>query len=214
MSCCIVKGLSGEAHGTSSELPKERKGDDCTKDQEILELYRARSETAISETEDRYGRYCRRIAVNILGNREDAQECVNDTFLTAWNSIPPQSPRVLATFLGSITRNLAIDRWRERRAGKRGGGEMQLALDELSGCVPGGESPEGEVLRRELLKSVAAFLGTLPETERSVFLCRYWYFDSAQDIALHFGFSSGKVRSMLHRTRKKLQSHLKREGLL
>ena len=183
-------------------------------DRKILELYLTRSEQAIRETETKYGAYCYSVAMNILENRQDAQECVSDTWFSAWNSIPPQSPRVLATFLGSITRNLAIDRWRERRAGKRGGGEMQLALDELSGCVPGGESPEGEVLRRELLKSVAAFLGTLPETERSVFLCRYWYFDSAQDIALHFGFSSGKVRSMLHRTRKKLQSHLKREGLL
>lgn len=151
-------------------------------DRKILELYLTRSEQAIRETEAKYGGYCYSVAMNILENRQDAQECVSDTWFSAWNSIPPQSPRVLATFLGSITRNLAIDRWRERRAGKRGGGEMQLALDELSGCVPGGESPEGEVLRRELLKSVAAFLGTLPETERSVFLCRYWYFDSAQDI--------------------------------
>ena len=91
---------------------------------------------------------------------------------------------------------------------------MKCALDELSGCIPGGESPEGEVLRRELLSSVSAFLGKLPEPERSVFLCRYWYFDSAEDIAANFGFSSGKVRSMLHRTRKKLQNHLKEEGLL
>ena len=95
--------------------------------------------------------------MNILRTDRMPRECVSDTWFSAWNSIPPQSPRVLATFLGSITRNLAIDRWRERRAGKRGGGEIQLALDELSGCVPGGESPEGEVLRRELLKSVAAF---------------------------------------------------------
>ena len=183
-------------------------------DQGILELFFARSEQAIAETDRKYGGYCYSIAYNILSSKEDSEESVNDTYYSAWRGIPPRRPRQLGIFLGRITRNLAIDRWRERRAGKRGGGEMQLALDELSGCVPGGESPEGEVLRRELLKSVAAFLGTLPETERSVFLCRYWYFDSAQDIALHFGFSSGKVRSMLHRTRKKLQSHLKREGLL
>lgn len=112
-------------------------------DRKILELYLTRSEQAIRETEAKYGGYCYSVAMNILENRQDAQECVSDTWFSAWNSIPPQSPRVLATFLGSITRNLAIDRWRERRAGKRGGGEMQLALDELSGCVPGGESPEG-----------------------------------------------------------------------
>lgn len=183
-------------------------------DSAILDMYFARSEQAITETDRKYGPYCYSVAYHILENRQDSEESVNDTYYSAWRGIPPRRPRQLGIFLGRITRNLAIDRWRERRAGKRGGGEMQLALDELSGCVPGGESPEGEVLRRELLKSVAAFLGTLPETERSVFLCRYWYFDSAQDIALHFGFSSGKVRSMLHRTRKKLQSHLKREGLL
>lgn len=183
-------------------------------DNAILDMYFARSEQAITETDRKYGPYCYSVAYHILENRQDSEESVNDTYYSAWRGIPPRRPRQLGIFLGRITRNLAIDRWRERRAGKRGGGEMQLALDELSGCIPGGESPEGEVLRRELLKSVAAFLGTLPETERSVFLCRYWYFDSAQDIALHFGFSSGKVRSMLHRTRKKLQSHLKREGLL
>lgn len=183
-------------------------------DGKILELFFARSEQAIRETQTKYGGYCYSVAINILENHQDAQECVSDTWLSAWNSIPPQRPRLLAAFLGSITRNLSIDRWREQRAGKRGGGEMKLALEELSGCIPGGESPEGAVLRQELLKSVTAFLGSLPETERSVFLCRYWYFDSAQDIAVHFGFSAGKVRSMLHRTRKKLQGHLKEEGLL
>ena len=181
-------------------------------DRKILELYLTRSEQAIRETEAKYGGYCYSVAMNILENRQDAQECVSDTWFSAWNSIPPQSPRVLATFLGSITRNLAIDRWRERRAGKRGGGEMQLALDELSGCVPGGESPEGEVLRRELLKSVAAFLGTLPETERSVFLCRYWYLDSIEAIVHATGFTQSKVASMLHRTRGKLRKRLSEEG--
>ena len=183
-------------------------------DRKILELYLTRSEQAIRETETKYGAYCYSVAIHILEDRQDAQECVSDTWLSAWNSIPPQRPRVFSAFLARITRNLAIDRWRESRTAKRGGGEMKYALDELSGCIPGGESPEGEVLRQELLASVSAFLGKLPETERSVFLCRYWYFDSAEDIAANFGFSSGKVRSMLHRTRKKLQNHLKKEGLL
>ena len=183
-------------------------------DGKILEFFYARSEQAIRETETKYGAYCYSVAIHILEDRQDAQECVSDTWLSVWNSIPPQRPRVFSAFLARITRNLAIDRWRESRTAKRGGGEMKYALDELSGCIPGGESPEGEVLRQELLASVSAFLGKLPETERSVFLCRYWYFDSAEDIAANFGFSSGKVRSMLHRTRKKLQNHLKEEGLL
>ena len=183
-------------------------------DEEIIALYFARDEEALTQTDKKYGAYCYTLANRILNSPPDAEETVSDTYLKAWENIPPTRPKVLRLFLAKITRNLAFSRWRTETAQKRGGGEMQLALDELSGCVPGGESPEGEVLRRELLKSVAAFLGTLPETERSVFLCRYWYFDSAQDIALHLGFSSGKVRSMLHRTRKKLQSHLKREGLL
>ena len=183
-------------------------------DEQIIQLFFTRNEDAISQTACRYGGQLTRLSENILRNKEDAQECVSDTWLSAWNSIPPQRPRVFSAFLARITRNLAIDRWRESRTAKRGGGEVKCALDELSGCIPGGESPEGEVLRRELLSSVSAFLGKLPEPERSVFLCRYWYFDSAEDIAANFGFSSGKVRSMLHRTRKKLQNHLKEEGLL
>ena len=182
-------------------------------DRKILELYLTRSEQAIRETEAKYGGYCYSVAMNILENRQDAQECVSDTWFSAWNSIPPQSPRVLATFLGSITRNLAIDRWRKLNARKRGGKETVLALEELGECTASSDM-EAEIAQRELARILNDFLENLPETERHVFLCRYWYFDSAQDIALHFGFSSGKVRSMLHRTRKKLQSHLKREGLL
>ena len=182
-------------------------------DQGILELFFARSEQAIAETDRKYGGYCYSIAYNILSSKEDSEESVSDTYLAAWNLIPPRKPNFLNAFLGKITRHISIDRWRKLNARKRGGKETVLALEELGECTASSDM-ETEIAQRELARILNDFLENLPETERHVFLCRYWYFDSAQDIALHFGFSSGKVRSMLHRTRKKLQSHLKREGLL
>lgn len=183
-------------------------------DAEILALYENRSEEAIRETEKKYGAYCFSVAMNVLEDRQDAQEVISDTWLSAWNSIPPQKPRILSSYLARITRNLAIDRWRGSRASKRGGGQMALALEELSGCIPGGESPETGVLRQELLEGVVRFLAALPPVERNVFLCRYWYFDSAQDIGARLGLSGGKVRSMLYKTRKKLRAFLEEEKLL
>ena len=148
-----------------------------------------------------------------MANKEDSEESVSDTWLTAWNVIPPRRPSVLAAFLGKITRNISIDRWRVRTAQKRGGGEVAVALDELGECVSGGLSPEQAVERKELVTSFNRFLDTLSETERSVFLCRYWYQDTVPAIAVSFGFSKSKVTSMLHRTRKKLRVHLEKEGL-
>lgn len=183
-------------------------------DAQIVELYFARSEQAIVETDTKYGGYCYSIAYNILVNSEDAEESVSDTYLAAWRAMPPRRPAILATFLGKITRHLSIDRWRSRSAYKRGGGEMPLALEELGECVAGGESPEQAVQRKALAATVNRFLAALSETERSVFLCRYWYFDSLADTAEHFGFTESKVKSMLHRTRKKLRTQLEKEGLL
>ena len=183
-------------------------------DAQIVELYFARSEQAIVETDTKYGGYCYSIAYNILVNAEDAEESVSDTYLVAWRAMPPRRPAILATFLGKITRHLSIDRWRSRSAYKRGGGEMPLALEELGECVARGESPEQAVQRKALATAVNRFLAALPGTERSVFLCRYWYFDSLADTAEHFGFTEGKVKSMLHRTRKKLRAQLEKEGLL
>lgn len=183
-------------------------------DAQILVLYNNRSEQAIRETEKKYGAYCFSVAMNVLEDRQDAQEVVSDTWLSAWNSIPPQKPRLLSSYLAKITRNLAIDRWRGSRASKRGGGQMALALEELSGCIPGGESPESGVLRQELLEAIVRFLAGLPSVERNVFLCRYWYFDSAQDIGENLGLSGGKVRAILHKTRKKLRTYLEEEKLI
>ena len=181
-------------------------------DQKIVQLYWDRSEVAIKETDKKYGPYCYTIAYNILANNEDAQECVSDTYLAAWNNLPPRRPAILSTFLGKITRRLSIDRWRIRTANKRGGGEIPLALDELSECVSGGETPEQNLLRRQMALEFNRLLQTLPETERSVFLCRYWYLDSVASIAEHFGFTESKVSTMLHRTRKKLRTMLEKEG--
>ena len=181
-------------------------------DKNIVDLYFNRDEEAITQTDKKYGRYCYSIAYNILTNKEDAEESVSDTYMTAWRAIPPRRPSVLSTFLGKITRHISIDRWRERSAYKRGGGEVTLALDELEDCVAGLQNVEMEYERKELIRAYVKFLDTLPITERRVFLCRYWYVDSVEAIAEKFGFSQSKVKTMLYRTRKKLRKTLWEEG--
>lgn len=181
-------------------------------DKAIVELYFARSEKAISETAIKYGGYCYRIANNILSNKEDSEESVNDTYLAAWNNMPPRHPSVLATFLGKITRNISLDRWKSRSAYKRGGGEVTLALEELSECISSGESTEQVAEKRELLRCINWFLNELPEIERNMFVLRYWYLEPVQQIADHYGFTLSKTASMLRRTREKLSKQLKKEG--
>ena len=191
-----------------------RKGDDDTEDQKIIDLYWNRSENAITETAVKYGRDCTSIAYGILKSREDAQECVSDAYLMAWNAIPPRRPADLGTYLGKITRNLSIDRLRTRNRDKRGGGEMPLALEELEEVVVGSDSPENEAIRKELAASMNRFLGELTVQERYVFLRRYWYLDSLADIAKNTGFSGSKVASMLYRLRGRLKKQLIKEELL
>jgi RNA polymerase sigma-70 factor (ECF subfamily) len=183
-------------------------------DEKIVDLYWSRNEDAIRHTAERYGQYCYAIAYNILSVREDSEECVNDTYLDAWNSMPPHRPTVLSAFLGKITRRIAIDRWRQSHAQKRGGGEMALALDELSECVAstGDVAREAETL--EVAAAVQKFLNTLPDIERRVFVRRYWHMESIADLAAHFGCGQSRIKSMLHRTRGKLQKHLREEGLV
>ncbi len=183
-------------------------------DDRIVELYWARSESAISETADKYGDYCHYIAYNILYNREDAEESVNDTWLDAWNNMPPHKPSILSTFLGKITRRISIDRWRKKHAGKRGGGEMDLVLDELEDCVSDPTDVEIVIEQQEMARVIREFLDSLPATERRVFLRRYWYMDSVAGIALDFDFTESKTASMLHRTRRKLREKLESEGYL
>lgn len=183
-------------------------------DQKIIDLYWSRSETAITETDQKYGKYCYSIAYNILTNNEDAEESVSDTYMAAWKAMPPKRPSILATFLGKITRHLSIDRWRSRNRYKRGGGEIVLALEELEDCVADNQTVEQAIEQKQLALVFNRFLKSLPETERQVFLCRYWYLDSISDIANYFGFSDSKITSMLHRTRKKLRAALEKEDLL
>ena len=180
-------------------------------DQGIIDLFFKRSEQAIEETDKKYGGYCYSIAYNILSNREDSEESVSDTYLAAWNTIPPRRPNFLNAFLAKMTRHISIDRWRKRSAKKRGGGEIFLALEELEDCVDS-SSTETEYEKKELSRVLNQFLSSLPETERNVFLCRYWYLDSIQTISEVSGFSQSKVTSMIHRLRGKLRKKLSEEG--
>lgn len=187
-------------------------GGEQMEDNRIVELFWQRNERAISETALKYEKYLHSISYQILTDTEDAEECVNDTYNDAWQSMPPHRPFVLSTFLGKITRRISIDRWRMKNAIKRGGGELPLVLDELEECVSGVDNVEKEIERREVQELLNSFLETLPATERRVFLCRYWYMDSVQSLAEQFGFSQSKVTSMLYRTRAKLRTVLEREG--
>ncbi len=181
-------------------------------DDRIVELYWQRNESAVTETAKKYGKYLHSISYQILSNSFDAEECVNDTYDRAWQSMPPHRPAVLSTFLGKITRRISIDLWRKYSAEKRGGGAAALALDELEECVSGTRDVETEIERLELQRKLNEFLLALPETERRVFMCRYWYMDSVSDIAGRFACSESKIKSMLYRTRNKLRSMLEKEG--
>lgn len=180
-------------------------------DQGIVRLYFARSEQAIQETDATYGGYCYSIAYNILANAEDSEESVSDTYLSAWNAIPPRKPIPLAPFLGKMVRHISIDRWRRKSAAKRGGGEMLIALEELGECVASRDDIEAQIERKELVRLVREFVADLPDMERRIFVCRYWYLDSIPDIAKRYGFSVSKVNSILYRTRGKLEKRLKLE---
>ena len=182
-------------------------------DEQILDLYFARDEQAVAETDRKYGGYCFTLANSILHSDQDAEETVSDTYLRAWNTIPPKRPGIFKMFLAKITRNLAFSRWRSMNAEKRGGGEMILALDELGECVDT-QGLEAKISQRELARMLNSFLTSLPETERNVFLCRYWYLDSIEAIVKITGFSRSKVTSMLHRIRGKLRKKLSQEGYL
>ncbi len=179
----------------------------------IVELYWTRSEDAILETEKKYGRYCLQISYNILKNNEDAKECVNDTYVNAWNAIPPNRPQRLSTFLGKITRNLSLQRYRKNCTAKRGGGQVPLVLDELEDCIPTISDVDHAIDEKVLSDVLSEFLMTLQKTERIVFVRRYWYLCSIKDIARMHGMSESKAKSILYRTRNKLKTHLKKEGI-
>lgn len=182
-------------------------------DDAIIELYWDRSEEAIDQTRIKYGKYCHSIAFNILGSAEDSEECVNDTYLRMWNSIPPSRPQMLSAYAGKITRNLALDRVRVRTADRRGGGETALALDELAECVSGGDQLGTLEDSREIVSALNSFLEKLSVVERGVFMRRYWSMESIAQVAEYYGISVSKTASMLHRLRGKLKKHLLKEGI-
>lgn len=193
--------------------PSKRKEVTALNDSQIVALFLARDQRAIEEAAAKYGKYCYSIAYSILQNHEDAQEAVSDTYLGAWATIPPHKPVKLNTFLGKIARRAALKRWEKNRTQKRGGGEVELALEELSEYLSDGKTPESAIETKELTHILNEFLQRLPKEERQIFVCRYWYFDSVGNIAKHFGFSQSKVKSMLARTRMKLRATLSKEGI-
>ena len=183
------------------------------RDHEIVDLYWKRSEAAITETSAKYGSYCHTISYNILNNDEDAEECVNDTWLGAWKSMPPQRPNRLATYLGKITRNLSLNRYKQYVTEKRGGGQTELALAELEACIPAPATVEQIVEEKVLIESINRFLYAQPEQKRNIFIRRYWYLYSIRDIAGAYGMSESKVASLLFRMRNELKNHLEKEDI-
>ena len=180
-------------------------------DQQILDLYFARSESAITETDRKYGRYCHSIAYNILEDHEDAKEIVNDTYLKAWNTIPPNRPDPLKPYVGMISRHLSLDRYEEYHTQKRGG-QVPLVLEELAECIPDNDSREDIGESVALKDALAKFIRSLPDKTQRIFLRRYWYASSVAEIAEEYGMRENSVNVLLHRTRKKLKDHLQKEG--
>ncbi|MCC8099176.1 MAG: sigma-70 family RNA polymerase sigma factor [Clostridiales bacterium] len=184
------------------------------KDSEIVALYWAREERAITATAEKYGSYCHAISYNILHSKEDAEECVNDAYLGAWNSIPPHRPSRLSVYLGKLVRNLSLNRFQRYTAEKRGGGQTVLVLSELEDCIPAHTGVEDAVAERELAAAIDRFLLSQPRQKRNIFLRRYWYLSPIRDIARAYGISESKVTSLLHRMRKALRHYLEQEGIL
>lgn len=178
----------------------------------IVELYHQRDEQAITESDKKYGALCRSIALRLLGFREDAEECVNDTWHAAWNKMPPERPQLLGSFLGRITRNLSINRWRRNRAQKRYAG-MDVLLSELEDCVPTPDTVEGHLERRQLAQSISAWLDGLEDADRWLFIRRYWYGDPVKELAAQWGEGANTLSQRLLRLRKNLRAFLELEGV-
>lgn len=182
-------------------------------DSEIIGLYWQRSEQAVSATAEKYGGYCTAIAERILADPEDARECVNDTWFSAWSSIPPQKPERLGAYLGRIARNLSLNRAKARGAEKRGGGQRELALSELEECVPDPRGVEEAVEERELTQALDRFLRAQSLPRRNIFIRRYWYLVPVRELAVEYGMSESAMTSLLFRMRGKLKRFLEQEGI-
>lgn len=182
-------------------------------DKQIIDLFWQRSENAIAAATEKYGPYCNKIAENILDSKEDAEECVNDTWLLAWKNIPPDRPVRLAAYLGKITRNLSLNRVKYHAAKKRGFGKTELVLSELEDCIPAARNVEQEIDERFLTETIERYLRTLPAEKRHIFIRRYWYMTSIKEIAKTYGMSESKTASLLFRMRKELKVYLEKEGI-
>ena len=181
-------------------------------DEKIVSLYWDRNEAAIRETEEKYDRYLTKIAYNILSSHEDSRESVNDTYLAAWNSMPPHKPSVLSTYLAKLTRRISIDIFRGRNRQKRQGSEYALSLNELGDCVSGGNTTEEIVNVRLLADAIGLYLRTLPEDARNLFIGRYYFLDSLREAASYCGMTESKAKTVLYRTRLGLKEYLEKEG--
>ncbi len=183
-------------------------------DREIVELYFHRSENAIVETKTKYEKYCYHIAYNILYNNEDVEECLNDMYMKVWNAIPPFRPSNLATYLGKVTRNLSLNVHEKKYRKKRGEGQMEVVYDELEEILSGKGNPEEKVQLEFVTTCINQYLQSIPQMNRMIFVGRYWYFDSIEEIAKHLGITKGKTKTILFRTRRKLREYLEKEGIL
>jgi RNA polymerase sigma-70 factor (ECF subfamily) len=182
-------------------------------DTEIIDLYWDREQSAITESAKKYGGYCNSIAYGILSNNEDSEECVSSTWYRAWNAIPPGRPNILSLFFGKITRRLAFDKYKMNNAGKRGGTEMPLILDELDECAPSKECVEQAVSENELEHLIDSFLHNLPDRECNIFLLRYWFGKSLSEIAARLSMKENNIKASLFRSRQKLRYYLEKEGV-
>lgn len=183
-------------------------------DRDIVALYWGRQERAIRETQRKYGPYLTAIAQRLLGDPQDTEECVQDTYQAAWDSIPPQQPQILSAYLAKLTRRIAMKRWRSRDTQKRGRGEIPLSLDELGDCIPAPTDAQQQLEAKELARSIDAFLAQLSAEERGIFLRRYFHGATIREICKTSGYSKSKIESQLHRTRQKLKAHLQKEGYI
>lgn len=181
-------------------------------DQEIIQLYFDRNERAVAETERKYGGYCYTLAYSILGNKEDAEEIVSDTWLRVWNAIPPQHPKALKLYLAKITRNLAFNTYRRRTTQKRGGGEMELVLEELESCIPASGGVQDNLNAQELVNVIQIFLSVQSQRDRGIFISRYFLVEEYSTIARRYSLTEGNVQRILSRMRSKLKNYLAKEG--
>lgn len=195
-----------------AERPFETMEEPDMEDSQIIDLYFARDEQAVVQTEKKYGKYCLSLAGAILSSEEDAEEVVNDTYWKTWEAIPPRRPVVFRLFLAKITRNLAFTRWRTNTAEKRGGTETALVLDELSDCIPGSDGPEAEFQAKELSAAIRTFLDTLSPRDQDLFLRRYFFVETTEAIAARYSMRPETVRRALSRSRMKLKNYLIQEG--